>query len=73
MRAIGKIPCFHIAIAGVDDLQDYFLMSPLLTTVHIDANKIGSVVSELLKSKLNNTSIEPTTLVDVDLIIRDSS
>lgn len=76
MRLMGKTPGKDIAVVGFDDLQDSCLMSPSLTTVHIEASKIGGAVSELLKSKLVDSSAETkesTIFIDVNLNIRDSS
>ena len=76
MRLMGKTPGKDIAVVGFDDLQDSCLMSPSLTTVHIEANKIGYAVSEVLKNELANAcdeAKESTVLIDINLNIRDSS
>lgn len=71
MRILGKEPGKDIAIVGFDDLEDSGLMSPALTTVHIDADKIGAAVCKLLPELKNHPT--ETTLVDVSLQIRHSS
>lgn len=71
MRIMGKTPGKDIAIVGFDDLQDSQLMSPALTSVKIDANKIGEAVCDLLKS--DEVVSNAPTLVEVGLQIRQSS
>lgn len=71
MRALGKEPGKDIAIVGFDDLKDSGLMTPALTTVHIDADKIGATVCKVL-ANIKNHPIE-TILVDVELKVRQSS
>jgi LacI family transcriptional regulator len=82
MRAMGKEPGRDIAIVGFDDLNDSGLMTPALTTVHIDADKIGAAVCKVLsgikvqsniKVLANSKEQQPETiLVDVDLKVRQS-
>ena len=71
MRALGKQPGKDIAIVGFDDLQDSQLMTPALSTVHIDADKIGAAVCKVL-ANIKNQSAE-TVLVEVELKIRQST
>jgi len=71
IRSLGKEPGRDIAIVGFDDLKDSCLMSPALSTIHVDANKIAIEVCKLLKDIKHSNST--TTLVDVKLIVRDSS
>ncbi|MFT4929806.1 MAG: LacI family transcriptional regulator [Phenylobacterium sp.] len=71
MRASGKEPGKDIAIVGFDDLEDSRLMSPALSTVHIDADKIGASVCKILANIKENG--QQTMLVDVELIARESS
>lgn len=81
MRSCNKAPGKDIAIVGFDDLEDSRLMSPALSTVHIDADKIGEVVCQVLNNiqqknlKQGNSkqSSPQKTLVDVELITRASS
>jgi len=63
-------------IQDVPYVKPLFSVSPALTTMHIDADDTGCVVSDLLKEFVVDSAAEikeSTLLVDVDLIIRDSS
>lgn len=71
MRTLGKAPGKDIAIVGFDDLQDSQLMTPALSTVHIDADKIGAAVCKVL-ANIKEQSAD-TVLVDVELKVRDSA
>ncbi|WP_444997529.1 LacI family DNA-binding transcriptional regulator [Aliikangiella sp. IMCC44359] len=61
-----------IAIVGFDDLQDSQLMSPALSTVHIDAGDIGQKVCEILKAINNNQTVNKKYLVNIEFIPRKS-
>ena len=57
-----------------DDLADSCLMTPSLSTVRIDADKIGAAVCALLKkAQQEKFSAHNTLLVPVELVIRASS
>ncbi|SFD34094.1 LacI family DNA-binding transcriptional regulator [Pseudoalteromonas denitrificans] len=71
MRASGKIPGKDIAVVGFDDLEDSKLMSPSLSTVHVDANKIGIAVCQILSNIKDGNRNK--ILVGVDLIERETS
>jgi LacI family transcriptional regulator len=71
IRASGRQPGKDIAIVGFDDLEDSRLMSPALTTIHVDANQIAIAVCQIL-TNINNGN-RNKILVGVDLIERDSS
>lgn len=71
MKSNGIVPGKDIAIVGFDDLEDSKLMSPSLSTVHIDANRIGGAVCQILNNidEGNRNKI----IVGVDFIARESS
>jgi LacI family transcriptional regulator len=71
IRASGRQPGKDIAIVGFDDLEDSRLMSPALTTIHVDANQIAIAVCQILTNI--NDGNRNKILVGVDLIERDSS
>lgn len=72
LRALGRIPGQDIAVVGFDDLEDSCRMSPALSTVHIDADKIGRAVCRLLGNKKDAVASEGRILVDVEFIPRSS-
>ena len=74
LRDQGKQPGKDIAIVGFDDLADSCLMTPSLSSVRIDAEKIGAAVGTLLKKARQAEGAEDETfIVPVELIVRASS
>lgn len=74
LRDQGKRPGKDVAIVGFDDLSDSSLMTPSLTTVRIDPEKVGAAVCKLLKqNKKDIELINHELLVPVELIQRHSS
>ena len=71
MKSAGKMPGTDIAIVGFDDLEDSRLMTPALSTVHVDANQIGIAVCQIL-SHIKDGS-RNKVLVGVELMVRESS
>lgn len=63
-------PGVDIGIIGFDDLKDSQLMSPALTTIHIDENQIARAVCQELTDA--NNKARNKVLVGVDLIERSS-
>ncbi|TQV85923.1 LacI family DNA-binding transcriptional regulator [Aliikangiella coralliicola] len=73
MRELGKKPGKEIAVVGFDDLKDSRLMSPSLSSVKIDADKIGAATCQILKKIREQKKPRSKILVDIELIERDSS
>ncbi|MGB1198042.1 MAG: LacI family DNA-binding transcriptional regulator [Thalassotalea sp.] len=71
IRTSGKEPGKDIAVVGFDDLEDSRLMSPALSTVHVDANQIAIAVCQILTNIKDGNRNK--ILVGVDLIERESS
>ncbi|PHZ86572.1 LacI family DNA-binding transcriptional regulator [Paremcibacter congregatus] len=73
LRMLGREPGKDLAIVGFDDLEDSRLMSPALSTVSIDADRIGHRVCRLLERLQDQEQISDTILVDVKFVERDSA
>ena len=71
MKSAGKMPGKDIAIVGFDDLEDSRLMTPALSTVHVDANQIGIAVCQILSHIKDGNRNK--VLVGVELMVRESS
>jgi len=71
IRASGKQPGKDIAVVGFDDLADSRLMSPALTTIHVDANQIAIAVCQILMNIKDGNKNK--ILVGIDLMERESS
>ncbi|MFC3034722.1 LacI family DNA-binding transcriptional regulator [Pseudoalteromonas fenneropenaei] len=73
MRQRQLEPGKDIKVVGFDDLEDSRLMDPSLSSVHIEADDIGKRTCLALAELLNGSAPAVRTLVDVKLIVRDSS
>ncbi len=73
MKKENKMPGREIAIVGFDDLEDSRLISPSLSTVHIDADKIGQAVCNLLNKLNNGEAVVKKQVIEVEFIQRKSS
>ncbi|MEW6992494.1 LacI family DNA-binding transcriptional regulator [Colwelliaceae bacterium 6441] len=71
MKSNNIEPGKDIAIVGFDDLEDSKLMSPSLSSVHIDANRIGAAVCQLLDNMADRNRNK--IIVSIDFIARESS
>lgn len=76
IRAInmhGKSIPEDYSIVGFDDhpLSEY--LNPALTTIRHDACKRGMIAAEMLFDKIDNSLIEYSHIMDVELIVRDST
>lgn len=71
IRAAGKQPGKDIAVVGFDDLEDSRLMSPALSTIHVDANQIAIAVCQILANIQDGNKNK--ILIGVDLVERESS
>ncbi|MFC0119440.1 LacI family DNA-binding transcriptional regulator [Pseudoalteromonas xiamenensis] len=73
IRNAGLEPGKDIKVVGFDDLEDSRMMSPALSSVHINANEIGKRTCLVLSELLDKSTPPLRTLVDVKLIARASS
>lgn len=76
IRAIsmaGKSVPENYSIVGFDDhpLSEY--LNPALTTIRHDACERGRIVATMLMDKIDNKAVEDLHMMDVELIIRDST
>ncbi len=71
IRVSGKEPGKDIAVVGFDDLEDSRLMTPALSTVHVDAEQIAIAVCQILANIKDGNRNK--ILVGVNLIERESS
>lgn len=63
-----------ISIVGFDNISESVIISPELTTIHVEKEKIATLAVDKLKSLLENKeSVKTKTFVDTYLIERQSS
>jgi LacI family transcriptional regulator len=73
-QALGRKVPDDLAIIGCDDIFMGEIVSPKLTTIRVNKNRMGSVAVQLLLSMLNDeTSAGQSALLDVELIVRGSA
>lgn len=73
-KEIGvKVP-ENVAIIGFDNISFSALVSPALTTVHVDKYEVGRRATNLLLQLLQKPDQDyPTQYVDAELVIRESA
>jgi LacI family transcriptional regulator len=73
-RELGLRMPDDCAIIGFDDIQLAALVTPALTTVHVDKYELGRQAVVLLVDMLDNPETEfPPMHIDVELVIRESA
>ena len=73
-KKLGRRVPDDCAIVGFDNIRFSSLVSPAITTVHVDKYEIGRQASNRLVDMLRNPgAIYPPIIVDVELIIRESA
>ncbi|MCB0188927.1 MAG: substrate-binding domain-containing protein, partial [Caldilineaceae bacterium] len=61
------------AVVGFDDIALAELVSPALTTVHVDRHQLGKMASELLLQRMDDPTDDMSPLqLATTLVIRDS-
>lgn len=76
IRAIneqGKSVPEDFSIVGFDDQPISQYLSPALTTIHHDAFERGAIAAKMLFDKINNKPVKGSHVMDVQLVIRDST
>lgn len=73
-KELGRRVPEDCAIIGFDNIQLAALVTPSLTTVHVDKYELGRRAVTLLVDMLDNPETEfPPTYLDVELVIRESA
>ena len=63
-----------VLLTGVNDLQIASLLTPTLTTIHLDCKQIAATAFERLLARIANPSLPPTELLlPVQLVVRGST
>ena len=63
----------QMSIVGFDDIELASLMKPSITTIHVPAGEIGRLSAKLIVQAIESIAIDRITLVETQLIIRESS
>jgi LacI family transcriptional regulator len=73
-REVGRRVPDDCAIVGFDDIQLASLVTPALTTVHLDKYALGrQAVTRLVEMLEEPENTFPPTVLDVKLVIRESA
>ena len=62
-----------IKVIGCDDIEACRYSEPALATVKQDQQEIGERAAEILHDLINGVKVEPSYLVDPELVIRQSA
>ncbi|MBN1679242.1 MAG: LacI family DNA-binding transcriptional regulator [Anaerolineae bacterium] len=73
-RARGLCIPHDLSVTGCDDILSARYLDPPLTTVRIPAYELGQLAMQTLLMRINQTdpTIHKTTLLDVELVVRES-
>ena len=66
---VGK----DISVVGFDDIELVSHTHPALTTIKQDRKAIGRTLAQILHRSINNKKVESRTLIETELIIRNST
>lgn len=73
-QSLGRKIPDDCAVVGYDNTKFSTLTNPALTTIHVDKYEIGKQASTRIMEILNQPkTVFPPTLMDVELIVRDSA
>lgn len=73
-KEMGRRVPEDCAIVGFDNIRFSSLVNPPITTVHVDKYEIGRQASIRLLDMLENPeAVYPPTIIDVELVIRESA
>lgn len=62
-----------ISVIGFDDIELASHIHPALTTVRQDRKAIGKALAQILNRSINHEKVEIRTLIDTELIVREST
>ncbi len=62
-----------VSVVGFDDLDFAHVLSPPLTTVRAEAERLGAVAFEMLAAAINGDAVESGQILPVELIVREST
>ncbi|NEX48606.1 LacI family DNA-binding transcriptional regulator [Pseudotabrizicola algicola] len=73
LQSLGLRVPEDISVTGFDDLEWARHLSPALTTVRVPWGKMAELAAEVLVAQLNGSEFPQATLLDFDLVVRDST
>jgi LacI family transcriptional regulator len=73
LKRIGKEPGRDVAVIGFDDVKEAAFAQPALSTVAVDAQKLGEEAATMFLSQINSGKTRPQRYVGpVHLVIRET-
>ena len=73
IRASGRSVPHDVAVVGCDGIDMGAVVTPTLSTIRIDRERLGYTAVETLISLTEGSPTEPCTVVPVELLLRESS
>jgi DNA-binding LacI/PurR family transcriptional regulator len=62
-----------ISVVGFDDIELALHIHPALTTVKQDRKAIGKALAQILNKSINHEKVDVRTLIDTELVVREST
>lgn len=62
-----------ISVVGFDDIELASHIHPALTTVKQDRKAIGKALAQILNKSINHEKVDVRTLIDTELVVREST
>jgi DNA-binding LacI/PurR family transcriptional regulator len=73
LTAKGRRVPDDVAIIGFDDVPDSAIANPPLTTIRQPIRELGRTMAQVLLDRISGRSPQPTTVLPVELVRRDSA
>jgi LacI family transcriptional regulator len=72
-KAMGFNVPDDVSVTGFDDMEWASQIPPRLTTVRMSLSEMGIKAADYLIGRLNGTPVPHATLIEADLVVRDST
>lgn len=72
LREHGQRVPEEVALIGCDDIEACRYVSPSLTTIRQNKEKLGRLAASLLFDLIHNQSVASSVVVEPELVVRDS-
>ncbi len=72
LQASGRSVPGDVAIVGCDDIEMGSVVTPALTTIRIDRERLGNLAVRALVALVEDKPVDSPSVLDVELVVRES-